>query len=251
VSFTALLWLIKLVDVIFGFDFVQYGIFPRRPSGLMGIVWAPLIHGSLSHVFANTAPMIILGTALLYGYPKSAKIAIPVIYLGSGIGVWLFARGAYHIGASGLTFGIMFFVFTIGVLRWDKRAITLSLLVFFLYGGMIWGIFPSTPDISFESHFFGAATGIILAIMLKGQDPAPPEKRYSWEDEQEESSLGDGRHYLNLEGCPNVQPVVHIFRSQLDGTLQQFHPILSLFRASVQLGAKSTEPRQHYRVVRA
>ena len=183
--------------MIFGFDFVQYGVYPRRPSGLMGIVWAPLIHGSLSHVFANTAPILVLGTALLYGYPKSARIVIPAIYLGSGIGVWLFARSAYHIGASGLTFGIMFFVFTIGVLRWDKRAITLSLLVFFLYGGMIWGVFPGAPGISFESHFFGAATGIILAILLKGQDPAPPEKRYSWEDEPDESSLEEGQRYLN------------------------------------------------------
>ena len=188
-SFAAFLWLIKLVDVIFGFDFVQYGVYPRQPSGLMGIVWAPLIHGSISHVFANTAPIIILGTALLYGYPKSAKVVIPVIYLASGVGVWLFARSAYHIGASGLTFGIMFFVFTIGVLRWDRRAMMLSLVVFFLYGGMIWGIFPSAPGISFESHFFGALIGIVLAILFKGHDPAPPEKRYSWEDDQGDPSL--------------------------------------------------------------
>lgn len=193
VSFAALLWLVELVDVIFGFDFVQYGVYPRRPNGLMGIVWAPLIHGSISHVFANTAPIIILGTALLYGYPKSAKIVIPAIYAGSGVGIWLFARGAYHIGASGLTFGMMFFVFTIGVLRWDRRAITLSLLVFFLYGGMIWGVLPGAPGISFESHFFGAVIGIVLAILLKGHDPVPPEKRYSWEDEQEDPSLEDGR----------------------------------------------------------
>ncbi|MEN8178243.1 MAG: rhomboid family intramembrane serine protease [Pseudomonadota bacterium] len=167
VSLAALLWLIKLVDVIFGFDLVQYGVYPRRLSGLIGIVWAPLIHGSMSHVFANTTPIIILGTALLYGYPKLAIFVIPAIYSGSGLGVWLFARSAYHIGSSGLIFGMMFFVFTIGVLRWDRLAITLSLLVFLLYGGMIWGIFPGTPGVSFESHFFGAMTGIALAILLK------------------------------------------------------------------------------------
>jgi len=191
VSFAALLWLIKLVDIVFGFDLVQYGVYPRETSGLMGIVWTPLIHGSISHVFANTAPIIILGTALLYGYPKSAKIVIPAIYLGTGLGVWLFARSAYHIGASGLTFGMMFFVLTIGVLRWDRRAITLSLVVFFLYGGMIWGVFPSDSNISFESHLFGAVIGIGLAILLKGHDPAPPEKHYSWEDEEEDSDLAD------------------------------------------------------------
>jgi len=188
VSFAVLLWLIKLAELIFGLDLFQYGILPRRPDGLMGIVWAPLIHGSISHVFANTAPIIILGTTLLYGYPKSAKIVIPAIIAGSGLGVWLFARSAFHIGASGLTFGMMFFVFTMGVLRWDRRAITLSLLVFFLYGGMIWGVFPVAPEISFESHFFGAVTGVVFAILLKGHDPAPPRKRYSWEDEEEEPS---------------------------------------------------------------
>jgi len=186
-SFAVLIWLIKLAELIFGLDLIQYGILPRRSDGVMGILWAPLIHGSISHVFANTAPIIILGTALLYGYPKSAKIVIPAITIGSGLGVWLFARSAYHIGASGLTFGMMFFIFTSGVLRWDRRAITLSLLVFFLYGGMIWGIFPVAPEISFESHLFGAVTGVVFAFLLKGRDPAPPKKRYSWEDEEEDS----------------------------------------------------------------
>ena len=104
-------------------------------------------------------------------------------FRGPGIGVWLFARGAYHIGASGLTLGMLLFVFTIGVLRWDKRAIALALIVSFLYGSTIWGIFPGDPRISFETHFFGAAIGVVLAILFKTYDPAPPEKKYSWEDE--------------------------------------------------------------------
>jgi membrane associated rhomboid family serine protease len=108
-----------------------------------------------------------------------------VVYAGSGLGVWLFARDASHIGASGLTFGMMFFVFTVGALRWDRRAIALSLIVFFLYGGMIWGIFPYDPQISYESHFFGAVIGVVLAVLLKNHDPAPPRKRYSWEEEGE------------------------------------------------------------------
>lgn len=184
-SFAALLWLIKLAELLFGLDLVPYGVYPHRLSGLVGILWAPLIHGSLAHLFANTAPLIILGTALLYGYPRSAWIVLPVVYAGSGLGVWLFARDAWHIGASGLTFGMMFFVFTVGALRWDRRAIALSLVVFFLYGGMIWGIFPYDPEISYESHFFGAVIGVVLAIVLKNYDPAPPRKKYSWEEEAE------------------------------------------------------------------
>ncbi|MGB5300035.1 MAG: rhomboid family intramembrane serine protease [Thiogranum sp.] len=184
--FALILWVIKLIEIILGLDFVHYGVYPLRVSGLTGIMMAPLIHGSLSHLFSNTAPLIILGTALLYGYPRSAIIVVPVLYLGTGLGVWLFARSAYHIGASGVTFGIMFFVFTIGVLRWDKRAIILSMIVFFLYGSMIWGIFPTRPGVSFESHFFGAAIGVALAMLLKNHDPAPPPKKYSWEDESDE-----------------------------------------------------------------
>ncbi len=182
--FACALWAIKLIEVILDLDFVQYGVYPLRTSGLTGIFLAPLIHGSLSHLFSNTAPLIILGTALLYGYPRSAKAVIPALYLGTGLGVWLFARDAYHIGASGLSFGIMFFVLTIGILRWDKRAIVLAMIVFFLYGSMIWGIFPTTPDVSFESHFFGAIIGVALAILLKNLDPAPPRKKYSWEEDE-------------------------------------------------------------------
>ena len=189
--FALTLWGIKLAEIILGLDFVHYGVFPLRVSGLRGILTAPLIHASLSHLFSNTAPLVILGTALFYGYPGSAKIVVPVLYLGSGLGVWLFARHAYHIGASGLTFGVMFFVFTIGVLRWDTRAIILAMVVFFLYGSMIWGIFPGKPGISYESHFFGAAIGIILAILLKHHDPAPATKKYSWEEEADELDESD------------------------------------------------------------
>jgi len=186
-SFAIVLWLVKLTDSLLGLDLARYGIYPRTLDGLGGILWAPWIHGSFAHVFANTAPVVLLGTALLYGYPRSARIALPTIYLGSGLGVWLFARSAHHIGASGLAFGMMFFVFTIGALRWDKRAIALSLIVFLLYGGMIWGIFPTAPDVSFEYHLFGAVIGVVMAVVLKNRDPAPPEKRYSWEDGEDEA----------------------------------------------------------------
>ena len=188
-SFTLALWLIKIVESLTGAELFKYGIYPGQLSGLAGILWAPLIHSSFSHLFANTAPLLILGTSLLYGYPKSAKIVIPAVYIGTGLGVWLFARQSYHIGASGLAFGFMFFVFTIGAIRWDKRASVLSMLVFFLYGSMIWGIFPSEPNISFESHFFGAMIGIVLAIVLRNYDPYSPEKKYSWEEDEDEDDI--------------------------------------------------------------
>ena len=195
-AFVLALWTIKLIELGFGLDFVPYGIYPLRLSALTGIITAPLIHGSISHLFSNTAPLLILGTALLYGYPRAARIVIPVLYLGAGLGVWLFARSAYHIGASGLSFGMLFFIFTIGILRWDTRAIVLAMVVFFLYGSMIWGIFPGRPGVSFESHFFGAAIGVTLAILLRHLDPMPATKKYSWEEEGE----GEGEVVLEENG---------------------------------------------------
>jgi membrane associated rhomboid family serine protease len=182
-SFALFLWLVKIVEAVTGFDTIQYGIYPRRIDGLLGILTAPFIHGSSTHLLSNTLPIVILGTTLLYGYPRAARIVIPVLFLGAGLGVWLVARPSYHVGASGLTFGMMFFVFTMGVLRWDRRAIGLALVVFFLYGGMVWGLFPGDPGISYESHIAGAVTGLALAFLLRRLDPVPPKKRYSWEDE--------------------------------------------------------------------
>jgi membrane associated rhomboid family serine protease len=182
-AFAGLLWLIELAELLLGLDLSQLSIFPRRPETLPGIALAPLLHTSFAHLFANTAPILVLGTLLIYGYPKAARILLPAVYLGSGLGVWLFARPAWHLGASGLTFGMMFFVFTVGIMRWDRRAIALALVAFFLYGGMIWGIFPTARGVSFEYHLFGAGIGVLLAFLLKGLDPPPPEKKYSWEGE--------------------------------------------------------------------
>ncbi|MCK7507815.1 MAG: rhomboid family intramembrane serine protease [Desulfobacterales bacterium] len=125
-GFVAVLWLIQLDAAVFDLDLSHLGIYPHRISGLLGIAFAPLIHGSFLHLLANSVPIVVIGTALLYGYPRSAGLVLASLYAGTGLGVWLFAREAYHIGASGLTSGMMFFVFTIGALRWDRRAIALS-----------------------------------------------------------------------------------------------------------------------------
>lgn len=183
-----LCWLILWMDWALDLGLIRLGVFPRQWHGLIGILFAPLIHGSVGHVFANTLPLLVLGTLLLYGYPRSSGWVIPLIYFGSGMGVWWFARESYHIGASGLTFGFMFFLFAIGALRWDPRAIAVSCIAFFMYGGMVWGILPSEPNISFESHFFGAVIGVVCAWVFRNRDPAPAGKHYDWEDESEEDS---------------------------------------------------------------
>jgi membrane associated rhomboid family serine protease len=200
VAFAAALWVVELSELLLGFDLGRYGVYPRRLSGLIGVLTGPLIHASVAHLIANTVPIIILGTALLYGYPKAARVVLPVIFLGTGLGVWLFGRESYHIGASGLTFGMMFFVFTIGVVRWDRRAIALSLIVFFLYGGMVWGVFPGDPAVSYESHLFGALLGVALAVLLRKLDPERAPRRYSWEDEPDDPETDDETRAAESKG---------------------------------------------------
>ena len=180
-----LLWLIKGLQIAFSWDLGVYGVYPRELDGLLGILFAPIIHGSFEHLFSNTMALFVLVTALSYEYPKSAKYTLLIVYFGSGLGVWLFARESYHYGASGLTHGLMFFLFLIGVLRRDKPAMALSLIVFFLYGSMVWGILPTEEEISFETHLFGALMGIICAIIFRNKDPKPPEKKYSWEQDED------------------------------------------------------------------
>ena len=180
-----LLWIIKGVEVVFAWNLNVYGIYPREIENLLGIAFAPMIHGTFEHLFSNTMALFVLAIALFYEYTKSAKYVFLIIYFGSVIGVLLFARDSYHYGASGLTHGMMFFLFLIGVLRRDKPAMAISMIVFFLYGSMVWGVLPTREDISFETHMFGALAGIICAIIFRNRDPKPPEKKYSWEEEEE------------------------------------------------------------------
>jgi membrane associated rhomboid family serine protease len=122
--FTVLIWVIWLAGDLFGLDLWRFAIYPGQLDTLAGILTAPLIHGSLSHVVSNSLPILVMLTILLYVYPKSAPVVLIVLYIGSGLVVWLIARPAWHFGASGLTHGLMFFLFTIGVLRRDARCCT-------------------------------------------------------------------------------------------------------------------------------
>lgn len=175
------LWLIHLVSYLFNYYPYNLGILPRNISGLIGIVTAPLIHGSFSHLLSNTSSLIVLGFGVFYFYPKVAYKVFLFIYLATGILVWIFAREVYHIGASGVIYGFVSFLFFSGIFRRDNRSISLSLLVVFLYGGMIWGVFPGMEGISWESHLLGGMAGLIAAFIFRKIDLI---KKYDWEDEE-------------------------------------------------------------------
>jgi len=186
-GFVILIWWIKLWEDILGWDLHQLGVYPQTLSGLVGIVTGPLIHGSWQHTIGNTLSLLLLGSILIYGYPKSRWWALAIIWLLSGAGVWLFARDSYHFGASGLTHGMFFYLFIGGILRRDKRSIVLLMIAFFMYGGMLLTIFPREPDVSYEYHFFGALGGTLSALIFRLWDPKTVPKAYSWEQQ-----FGDG-----------------------------------------------------------
>lgn len=165
--FVALIWLVHAVQFMFDWDFAYYGIYPLKASGLKGIFFTPLIHGDFAHLIHNTIPFFILGTLIFYFYPKVATKSMVMIYFLSGIGVWLFARTVYHIGASGVVYGMMAFILGTGIFRRNIKSITLALIVFFFYSGMLVGLFPVKPGVSWEGHLSGAIVGLFTAFFYK------------------------------------------------------------------------------------
>lgn len=198
-SLFLLFWL-WLADHELGLDLIKLGVFPRDWASLPGILLAPLIHGSFSHLISNSLPLLLLGGAILLFYPRSALPVIAGIWVLSGIGVWLWGRPSYHIGSSGLTHGLMFYLFFSGLIRRDKLSTAIAMLAFFFYGSMVFSIFPRDPSISFEYHFFGALSGTVLAFVYQKREPKPVEKKYSWEnDDSEDPVIGDQWKTLDIE----------------------------------------------------
>jgi membrane associated rhomboid family serine protease len=181
------IWLAWLGAWLLGWDMDDLGIRPREAHGLVGILTAPFVHASFAHLMSNTLPLGLLAALALYAYPRATRLALPFIWIVSGIGVWLWARPSIHVGISGIAHGLMFFLFFMGLLRRDRLGVAISLAVFFLYGGMVMTVLPRDPQVSFEYHLFGALAGLIAAFVWHRRDPQPPRKRYSWEIEEEEA----------------------------------------------------------------
>ena len=185
-AFVAVLAFIHAAGAWLGLGLQRYGVHPRDVAGLAGIIAAPLLHGDLAHLVSNALPLLVAGTALLHLYPDSSRIVLPAVYVGPGVAVWLFGRDSVHFGASGLVYGLVSYIFVAGLLRRDRRAIAASLLVAFMYGTLVWGVFPIKVGVSWETHLAAAIIGVLLAVALRKRD-VPPRKRYSWEDEEDEA----------------------------------------------------------------
>jgi membrane associated rhomboid family serine protease len=201
-AFIVLLWIILIIQQTFSLNLpYELGLYPRKLSGLIGILTSPLIHGGYTHLFSNTLPVFLLSAGIIYFYPETAFKVLTIIYVFTGLLVWLFARSVYHIGASGLIYGFAAFLFFSGIFKRDNRSIGLSLLVTFLYGGMVWGILPGQPGISWESHFFGGLTGIICAFIFRKKD-----KHYKYDWEAEESDIPPDKLEISYDKDKKEEP---------------------------------------------
>ena len=159
------IWGVHIYFELSGMEKAYYGIFPRELWGARGILTAPLTHGSWAHIISNSAPLLFLSFLLFYFYSRIAVPAFALIYILTGIAVWLFARPVYHIGASGVVYGLVSFIFWSGIFRKQVRSIILALIVTVLYSGMFLGVLPNEDGISWESHLLGAVVGIVVAIL--------------------------------------------------------------------------------------
>ena len=216
--FVLLLWAIKLFEEAFNVNLAWYGLYPRTIHGLLGIFTAPLLHADFPHLISNTIPLLILGSIIVFFY---RSIAFPVffwVYFMTGIWVWAAGRPSYHIGASGIIYGFVSFLFFSGVFRKDTRLLALSLFVTFLYGGTVWGMLPLNNGTSWESHLLGAIAGVITAYNFRKEGPQA--RKYDFGDDEENEKIdvsGEQLFDYSDEEEPNeIHPVFNYIQTPKD-----------------------------------
>ena len=174
---------VKIVEEYLGVRWSKYGVFPRSLKGVLGIILSPFIHGDWKHVFNNSVPLLVLGTSLRYFYKDISKEVFLWSWFMSGLWLWSIGRSSFHIGASGIVYALASFLFFSGLIRKHTRLLAVSFVVVFLYGSMVWGLFPIKEHISWEGHLSGGLAGIILAWWFRSE--GPPKQKYQYEIDEE------------------------------------------------------------------
>lgn len=196
--FVTILWLVKIAEVSLNQDFSTWGVFPLALNGLRGILFSPFLHGGWSHLSSNTIPLLLLGFGLFSFYRSTSWAVLGFIYLFSGLLTWIIGRESYHIGASGIVYGIAFFLLISSWMRKEPGMSAFSMLIIFLYGSIVWGFFPQffpNENISWEAHLSGAISGVIMAFYYRNEGPQP--KSY-FEDERDDEPDEDEDDYWNV-----------------------------------------------------
>ncbi|HEY9659224.1 MAG TPA: rhomboid family intramembrane serine protease [Allocoleopsis sp.] len=176
-SFVAVMWAIEVLDLLLGGSLDRYGILPRTLIGLRGILFAPFLHAGFAHLIANTIPFLTLGWMVMLRRTSDFFEVTAIVMVLGGLGTWLFGSPGFHIGASGVIFGYLGFLLSRGYFERRVGSILFSIVVLFLYGGLLWGVFPTNPLISWQGHLFGFIGGIVSAKLL-----AEPAKKRSYRD---------------------------------------------------------------------
>ena len=204
-AFVAIIWVVKCVEELFHLDFSFLGIKPLQADGIPGIFLFHFLHGSWSHLYANTLPIIVLGACLYYFYkPIATKIWLLLMF-STGLLTWCGARGGVHIGASALIYGLAFFLMLSGFLRRNRSLVIVSFLVIFLYGSLIWGIYPKYAienNISWEGHLAGFVMGIALAIVYRHEGP---QREKPDENEEDDDDFDDEDPYWDVPEPPKEE----------------------------------------------
>ncbi len=163
----AVLWALELWDQLNGEQLDQYGIVPHQVDGLDGVLWAPLLHGDIPHLMSNTVPLLVLGWLLLANGVRQFVAVTATVWIVAGLGTWLIASGStVHIGASGVAFGWMVFLLVRGFFVRSFAQILVAVVLFFYWGGMLWGVLPTQPLISWQGHLCGALGGLFAAWLV-------------------------------------------------------------------------------------
>jgi len=168
-----LIWVIYFIEITFGFNFNKYGVYPKSFFGLRGVIFSPFIHSDTRHLMNNSVPLFVMLGCLYYFYQKIANKVLIMGLILTGLLTWILGRPSYHIGASGVVYLLVSFIFFSGIFRKYYRLIALSLVVVFLYGSMVWYIFPTEGRISWEGHLSGFIVGFVFAFTFRKQGPQP------------------------------------------------------------------------------
>jgi len=168
------------------FDVAAWSLIPGAWSGLLGVLTAPLLHGSVDHLLSNLLALLLLGTLAGSVYPRATLRTIPLAWLGSGLAAWWLGEpGSHHLGASGVLQGLAYLVVVLGLLRRDRPSIAAAMVALTFSGGLLVTVLPHDPTVSWQSHLGGAIAGIVSAWLFRNADPMGPRHRYSWEFEDE------------------------------------------------------------------